>query len=69
MRERERVGNIKLEFWNLLYLLPVLTALTAGGSNDTEIATPTTDPKFSLNTAIALAAPVGNAVSMPNNNE
>lgn len=54
---------------NLAHLSAVLTAFTAGGSSDTEMATPTTGPEFSPSTAIALAAPVGNAVSIPNNNE
>lgn len=46
-----------------------ITALTAGGNSDTDIATPTIGPKFSPKTAIAAAIPVGKAVNIPNINE
>lgn len=49
--------------------MELFTALTAGGKSDTDIATPTIDPKFSLKTAMAAAAPVGRAVNIPTNRE
>lgn len=49
--------------------MQMFTALTAGGSRDTEIATPTNEPKLSLNTAMAAAAPVGKAVNAPSKRE
>lgn len=42
-----------------------ITAFTAGGKRDTEMATPTSEPTFSAKIAIAAAAPVGNAVQTP----
>lgn len=47
----------------------MLTEFTAGGSNDAEIATPTKEPIFSPNIAMATAAPDGRAVKIPTNNE
>lgn len=46
-----------------------VTALTAGGNNDTEIATPTNEPTLSPRIPIAAAAPVGKAVRTPINRE
>lgn len=42
-----------------------LTAFTAGGRSEAEIATPTRDPMLSPRIAIATAAPDGNAVNIP----
>lgn len=47
----------------------ILTALTAGGSSDAEIATPTSDAVYSPSTARATPAPLGMATRIPTHKE
>lgn len=50
-------------------LLSIITAFTADGKSEAEIATPTSDPIFLLRRAIARAAPEGMAVKIPMTSE
>ena len=43
----------------------IFTVLTAGGSNDTEMATPTKEASFPANRDIATAQPDGKATRVP----
>lgn len=45
--------------------MKLITAFTAGGNNEADIATPTSDAIFSPKIAIATAAPDGIAVNAP----
>lgn len=47
----------------------ILTALTAGGRRDAEMATPTREAVYSPSTASATPAPLGIATSIPTHNE
>lgn len=47
------------------YMFCKLTAFTAGGIKDVDIATPTSDEMLSLRTAKATAAPDNNAIRQP----
>uniref|UniRef100_A0A182Q761 Uncharacterized protein n=1 Tax=Anopheles farauti TaxID=69004 RepID=A0A182Q761_9DIPT len=68
--EKQQTENLSLTLPDIsASMLQTLTALTAGGSSEAEMATPTSDPMFSPKMAIATAAPDGSAIAIPTSSE
>lgn len=63
--EGPRETKLKDIFRHFFVMFVLLTALTLGGSRDTEMATPTKLASFPLKSEIAPAQPEGNATRVP----